>query len=91
VKKEILIYLLDRAIDGSARSALIRILEPDQWLAYDNLTQVIFYDENRCRSAFIMGPIRARLMEYRVSTNRNRFSLAFIMKPIGYKGHSRMI
>jgi hypothetical protein len=83
--------LLDRAIDDSARSALTRNLKLDQRLAYDDLTQVIFSDENRCRSAFIMGPIRARLMEYRVAVDWNGFSLAFIMKLIGYKGHSCMI
>jgi hypothetical protein len=41
-------YHVDRAIDDSARSALTRNLKLDQRLAYDDLTQVIFYDENRC-------------------------------------------
>jgi hypothetical protein len=90
VKREIPIQLLDRAIDNSARSALTMNLEPDQRLAYDDLTQVIFYSENQCQPAFIMGPIRARPMEYRVAADQNGFSLAFIMKPISYKGHSRM-
>jgi hypothetical protein len=90
VKRDIPVQLPNHAINDSARSALTRNLEPDQRLAYDDLTQVIFYDENRCRSSFIMGPIRARLMEYRVVADRNGFSLAFIMKPVGYKGHRRM-
>jgi hypothetical protein len=83
--------LPDRAIDDNARSALTRILEPDQRLVYGDLTEVIFYGEDRCRLAFIMGPIRARLMKYKVSADWNGFSLVFTMKLIGYKGHSRMI
>jgi hypothetical protein len=57
---------------------------------YGDLTQVTFYGENRCRSAFIMGPIRVKPMEYKVTADRNGFSLAFIMKPISYKDHSYM-
>jgi hypothetical protein len=79
--------LPDRAFDDSAQSAVTRNLEPDQRLAYGDLTQVIFYGENRCRSAFIMGMIRARPMEHRDAIDQNGFSLALIMKPIGYKGH----
>jgi hypothetical protein len=81
----------NHAINGSAQSALTMILEPNQQLAYGDLTQVIFYGENRCRSAFIMGPIRVRLMKYKVSVDRNGFSLVFIIKPIVYKGHRHMI
>jgi uncharacterized tellurite resistance protein B-like protein len=65
--------LVDRAIDDSARLALTRNLEPDQRLAYSDLIQVIVYGENQCRSAFIMGPIRARPMEHRVAAERNNF------------------
>jgi hypothetical protein len=46
VKREILVKLPDRAIDDSAQSTLTRILEPDQRLAYGELTQVIFYGKN---------------------------------------------
>jgi hypothetical protein len=59
VKREIPVQLPDHAVDDSARPTLTRNLEPDQQLAYGDLTQVIFYGENRCRSAFIMEPIRA--------------------------------
>jgi hypothetical protein len=83
--------LPDRAIDDSAQLAHTRNLEPNQRLAYGDMTQVIFYGKNRCRSAFIIGSIRPILMEYRVVADWNGFSLAFIMKLIGYKGHSRMI
>jgi hypothetical protein len=90
VKREISVQLPNCAIDDSARSAPTRDLEPDQRSTYDDLTQVIFYDENQCRLAFIMGPIRARPIEFRVAADWNEFSLAFIMKLIGYKGHRCM-